>query len=281
VNPEAPPFPAHRRLGILAGNGTFPVLLAKKLHENRIPFVVAGLRGQANPSHYDRAHAYADTAVGAFRAAASFFIAHGVRAIFFSGGVTRKGLGQYLRPDRIGFSLFLHGLLEGDDMLLKRCAGAFHDLGIEVLDPAPLLFGMFVNRGRLAGPAATPSILRDLAAARDAALAHGVLDRGQAAVAHHGKIIGLEGRLGTDDLIRSKARPGAVLVKMVKPGQDRRFDMPAVGEHTVSSAHRAGICAIGVEENGVLFLQKEAIFSACERYDISLYGLDANLPPEA
>jgi hypothetical protein len=186
-----------------------------------------------------------------------------------------------LRPDPIGATLIFSALMEGDDRFLKRCAAAFLKLGITVHDPTSLLSDLFTAPGHLAGPSASPPVLQDLNFARNAALRLGAKDRGQAAVALNEKIIGLEGRRGTDTLILSKGRPGAVLVKMVKPHQDRRFDLPAVGSRTIAAAHRVGISAIGLETNGVLLLEKDEVIAECNQCGISLYGLESTGPSEA
>lgn len=278
---DASPISSESCLGILAGNGSYPRILAERLYKQHIPFVVAGLQGQTAQTHFPYAVAYADFAVGAFRSAANFFITHLARSIFFSGGIRRAGVYRHLRPDPIGARLILSALLEGDDRFLKRCAAAFLKLGITVLDPTPLLSDLFVAPGRLAGPTAPARVLADLGSARHAALRLGAKDRGQAAVALNGNILGLEGRGGTDALILSKGRPGAVLVKMVKPHQDRRFDLPAVGNQTIAAAHHVGISAIGLESHGVLLLERDEVIAASNRCGISLYGLPPTGPSEA
>lgn len=267
------PVFSRRALGILAGGGSYPVLLAERLHANRIPFVVAGLKGQTRAALFPKAAAFTLAAVGELQKIAAFFKKHRALHIFFSGGVQRKNIRRNLRLDRAGASLLFSALFSGDDNLLRRCAEVFLGLGVEVIDPSPLLSDFFVPEGHLAGPVAAKSTLRDLALARETAAAWGKKDKGQAAVALDRKVIAREGRKGTDALIDQAGRPGAVLAKMVKPGQDRRFDLPAVGTRTVVHAHRAGITALGVEAGGVLLLDKEAVFSACNTRGISLYGL--------
>lgn len=280
MTPTIPFDPVQNRLGILAGNGVYPVLLAERLYKNHIPFVVAGLRGQTKQDRFPKAEAYADVAVGAMERTANFFIAQRTSSIFFSGGIRRESVWKHLRPDRIGFGLIRNALLEGDNRFLQRCAKAFTVFGIEVLDPAPLLEDLFATPGHFAGPPAAPPSLADLNIARTAALILGSKDRGQAAVALDGAVIGLENRRGTDALLRSKGRPRSVLVKMVKPGQDRRFDLPAIGRQTIATAHQVGIRAVGLDTQGVLILEKEDVIAGCNRYGISLYGLNSAVPPE-
>ncbi len=98
------------------------------------------------------------------------------------------------------------------------------------------------------------------------------MDGGQAVVSFRGRIVSVEGRAGTDALISSAPGPGAVLVKVVKPGQDRRFDLPSLGPSSVICASMVGIRAIGIEAGGVLLFNKEKILTLCNRLGISLLG---------
>jgi DUF1009 family protein len=91
-------------------------------------------------------------------------------------------------------------------------------------------------------------------------------------IAHRGRIVGREGRAGTDALLARAPGPGAVLAKAVKPGQDRRFDMPAIGPSTIIIAERVGLRAIAVEQGGVLLLRKPRVLELCQERGVSLVG---------
>ena len=274
------PSTASECFGILAGNGVLPMHLADALRKRSIPFVVAGLMGQAAAVHFPFAVEFKRFGIGAVEDSVNFFQTHGVRKIFFAGGVTRSDVWRYLRPDRVGARLLRSALLNGDNTLLMQCAAAYVDLGLEVIDPAPLFSDLFVETGLLAGPPPALCTFADLTSAREAALQNGSRDLGQAALARNGVVLGLEDHRGTDALIRSRGRPGASLVKMVKPAQDRRFDLPAVGTETIETARRAGLSAVGVEASGVLVLDKAAVYAACDAHGISFVGLTVDAVSE-
>ena len=260
-------------LGILAGNGRYPVLLADRLCARGLSVVVAGLCGQTAAHLFQPNLPYIDVPLGAFKQAVDFFRAHDAKRIFFAGGVDRRRALLHTRPDRAGIRMLGRALFHGDDRLLRAAADLFYDLGIEVADPSPHIQDWFASSGLLAGPPVSTQSQHDIEIARRSAIALGARDRGQAATARFGRVIGLETILGTDALIARKGMPGSVLVKMVKPAQDRRFDLPAVGERTVLRAQSKGIRAVGVEVGGVLLLDKPQVFEACNRAGISLVGL--------
>ena len=267
-----------RTFGILAGNGQYPVLLAERFRSLGISTAIAALRGQTTRSLFPPGSPFLDVPLGAFERAANFFRAHDATNIVFAGGVERRGALLYMRPDRFGIRMIGRALFRGDDRLLRTAARCFHDLGIEVTDPSPHIREWFGNTGLLAGPPLSSVQNKNLSVARRAAILWGARDRGQAAIARCGRVLGRETVLGTDALIAWRGRPDSVLVKMVKPGQDRRFDLPAVGERTILRAHSKGIVAIGVEAGGVLLLDKARVFEACNLSGISLVGLSPGSP---
>ena len=266
-------------LGILAGNGRYPVLLGERLQSLGIATAIAGLRGQASRGLFPPESPYIDVLLGAFRKAADFFHTHNATRIVFAGGVDRRWALLHTLPDREGIRMIGHALFRGDDRLLRAAAHVFLELGIEVADPSPHIHDWFGETGLLAGPPLSTQQKKDLCVARRAATIWGAKDRGQAAVVHRGQVLGRETVFGTDALIARRGRKGAVLVKMVKPGQDRRFDLPAVGEQTILRARSKGIRAVGVEAGGVLLLDKSRVFEACNLAEISLVGLPPGSQP--
>jgi DUF1009 family protein len=216
--------------------------------------------------------------LGAIGAISRFFLENGVSEAFMAGGVRRDAWGS-LRPDRHALPLLPSALFGGDDAVLRGVARCFARQGVEIGDPAPFLAELIAAEGLLAGPAPEPGTLEELERARSAALSHGAMDRGQAVVSYKGRIAGREGRGGTDALLAAAPGPGAVLVKVVKPGQDRRFDLPAIGPSTIMVGARVRLRAIGVEAGGVLLLERGRVRELCGRAGMTLYGLPAGGEP--
>ncbi|MFO8073149.1 MAG: UDP-2,3-diacylglucosamine diphosphatase LpxI [Polyangia bacterium] len=259
-------------LGVLAGRGAYPHELAAELGAGGHRVAIAGIRGQAAPPPPGICDSWAEFPLGAIGRVARWFLERGASTAFFAGGVDRATAGRSLRLDRHSARLVLRALLGGDDRLLRAAAESFAALGVEIGDPTPFVGKMLAGAGRLSGPEPDPDSLRDLEVATRAALGIGARDAGQSAIALGGRVAGIEDRRGTDALLESAPGPGAVLAKMVKPGQDRRFDMPAVGPETIRRARAAGVRAIGVEAGGVLLLSKERVLILSARAGISLLG---------
>jgi hypothetical protein len=140
---------------------------------------------------------------------------------------------------------------------------------------------MLATAGLLAGPAPDKATLADLRIAWNAAHRLGMRDKGQAAIAHLGCVKGLETRAGTDALIARAGEPGAVFAKIVKPGQDERFDMPAIGSSTALRAATKGIKAIAIQADGVILLERDRLIDICKNRGISLISYSAAGPDQS
>jgi hypothetical protein len=259
--------------GIVAGRGALPLLLAERLVGAGRRVAVAALAGQAEPGRFGPLIATRSVPVGAVVEAARFFLAHGARRACFAGGVRRAGLLRHSRPDLHALAVLPALLRRGDDGILRALAGRFERLGVDIGDPAEHLGDLLAGAGLLAGPEPGAAILADLEVARRAATELGRRDLGQAALAFRGRPAGAEGRDGTDALLAAAPGPGAVLVKVCKPGQDLRFDRPAIGPATVLAGRLVGLSAIGLEAGGCLVLRPERVRALCDAHRISLVGL--------
>jgi len=267
---SAPAVPEH--FGILAGNGAYPRSLAAELVARGHRVIVAGLEGHFIGDPPPRCAAFARFPVGALRATVRFFLDHGTRKIFLAGGVRRHEAWRGARPDLHALALVPRLLTTRDDSLLRAVARAIERLGAEVCDPAPFIGRLLAVEGLLAGPAIDSATRSDILAASDAARELGRRDAGQAAVALRGRVVAVEGTSGTNALIADCPGPGAVLAKVVKPGQDRRFDLPAIGPATALLGRAVGLKAIAVEKGGVLLLDRTRLMDICDRHQISLVG---------
>lgn len=260
-------------VGILAGNGTYPNLLAGCLLERGLEVAVAGIAGQFNGVVPEGCAPVSTFPLGALESTAGFFLSSGARLIFMAGGVTRKGAWKKARPDFTALKLIPKALLAGDDRLLTSVARALEVLGVEVGDPRPYIEDHISRKGVMAGPGPDADSVANIGIAARAARELGARDVGQSALALGGAVVGLEDRRGTDALIAMAPGPGAVLAKVSKPGQDPRFDLPAVGPSTALAACDAGLSAIAVEAGGVLMLERDRLFDICGDKGISLIGI--------
>ena len=155
-------------------------------------------------------------------------------------------------------------------------AGYFEAGGVKVISATELLPQVLAKEGLLAGPALTPAEDRDVALGREVAQTLGAADVGQTVVVKGGVVLAVEAVEGTDEAIRRAGRfggPGAVVVKRVKPGQDTRFDLPAIGPVTLEVMREAGARVLAVDAGHTVLLDAQALFELAPRLGISVLGV--------
>jgi DUF1009 family protein len=261
-------------IGVLAGRGDYPTLLVERLIARERRVFVAGIGEQFSGRAPAGCAGYEAIPLGAIGAVARFFRHNGVTLAFMAGGVRRRGAWRSVRPDLRGLRLVPQALLVGDDGLLRAVADELGRLGVEIGDPTALIADLLAGDGPIAGP----EVGADAESAWELAATGEPARSGQAAVVYRGRVVGREDWDGTDALLARAPGPGAVLVKRARPGQDRRFDMPAIGPSTVIAASAVGVSAIAVEAGAVLLLRKGRVLELCEELGVSLIGLSAFAP---
>ena len=267
-------------LGILAGGGPLPGHVARAASAaGRDVFVVAFQDFAEN-------HVVAPFAHETIRLAAAGQILaalrrHGCRELVLIGPVRRPSL-RDLRPDaegarilaRIGRSLF-----GGDDGLLGALVRVLGEEGFVVRGADEFLVDLLARGGLLAGTApdalAHADIRRGIAVVR----ALGTLDVGQGCVVQDGLVLAVEALEGTDRMLQRAASlrqpgPGGVLVKLVKPGQERRADLPTIGPGTLEAAAAAGLRGVAVEAGGTLLTDPNGCRATADRSGLFLYGIE-------
>ena len=275
--------PAPRTLGILAGGGPFPAQVAHAARAAGRPVFVLAFEDYADPASIaDFPHAFAR--VGAAGRILSLLRANGVQDLVLVGPVKRPSLLD-LRPDfegtkilaRIGRSAFA-----GDDGLLAAIVRVFAEEGFTVLGAHDILTGALGPRGVLGKHAPDAGARADIARGAAIVRALGQVDVGQGCVVQQGIALAVEAIEGTDQMLARSAAvarpgPGGVLVKMAKPGQDRRADMPAIGPQTIAGAAAAGLRGVAYEAGGTLLTDRAACIAAADAAGLFLYGIDPDV----
>ena len=272
------------KLAIIAGRDALPRLIAERRQAAGLPYLVISFAGEAEPwieGHPYQAHAFEK----AGRLFAALRVA-GCSHVVFAGAMDRPRLKPW-RAD--GKAVALMGkvmalLVRGDDGLLSGLAGIFEEEGFTVIGAQDCLDGLTCGEAVLGRHRPEPPDRAD--AARGAAIltALGPLDVGQAVVVAGGVCLGVEAIEGTDALLARVAAlpsarrgtPGGVLVKMAKPGQDRRFDLPSIGPRTVEGAVRAGLKGIVVEADGANILERDATIRAADAAGLFVWSAAAD-----
>ncbi|APX71010.1 MULTISPECIES: LpxI family protein [unclassified Brucella] len=253
------------RVAVVGGNGLLPIKVAETLQNaGQAPFLVP-LRGEADPVLYNYEHQ--EISVVEFAKLVRSMKAAGVSRVVLAGGVRNRPHVRDLKfdwPTLRAVPYVLGALGKGDDALLRAFIGLLESFGFKVvgahevvpdlLSPPPACLTRITPDARER---------RNIALAMEAALRLGDLDVGQGAIAAGGRVVALEGAEGTDLMIERVrelrtagriSRRGGVLVKMAKPRQDERADLPAIGLSTVENAERAGLAGIAIEAERTFIL---------------------------
>ncbi|CAA7617349.1 conserved hypothetical protein [Candidatus Terasakiella magnetica] len=267
------------KLGIIAGGGELPGLAAAACRAEGRPFHILALSGHADPKVISDCPqdwirlGEAGTGFELLRKA-------GVSEVMMIGPVRRPTISE-LAPDFRTARFFAKVGLKalGDDGLLRAVITELENEGFQVvgidqvLDDCLAIAGLY---GRLAPDAQAEA---DIRRAIEVAKGLGALDVGQAVVVQQGIVLGVEAIEGTDRLLRrcgelARDGVGGVLVKVRKPAQDRRIDLPTIGPETLREAAAAGLRGIAVEAGGALVLGRAAMAVEADRLGLFLVGVE-------
>ncbi len=270
-----------RRLGILAGKGALPLQIAEAAEaQGRRPFVIA-FEGQVDAGIF-HAYPHAQTRLGAARRTIRLLKKEGCEDIIFAGSVKRPTFTE-LRPDWRAARIFAKAGLAwlGDDGLLNVIKKELESEGFKVIAAQDVLHTLLMPHGLLTDDSAilNDEIRKDIQRGCAVLSALAPVDVGQAVIVQQGIILTVEAIEGTAEMIRRSSTlkrqgRGGILIKMSKPQQDARLDLPTIGPETVEQAHQAGLIGIAVEAGRAILLEQETTLDLCKKYGLFLIGVD-------
>jgi len=267
------------KLGILAGGGELPARLATAVREaGRDVFVVA-FEGQTDPATVAGVpHLW--SRFGAAGSIIERLRGEGVGDLVFAGPVRRPSLTE-LMPDwwTTRFLMRVGTRALGDDGLLRAVARELETEGFRVLGLHEFLGELLTAPGPAGSLRPDEQAERDIARGVEVALELGRLDIGQGCVVQQGLVLAVEAIEGTDAMLDRAAglrRPGGggVLVKVKKPQQDGRLDLPTIGTTTVEKAAAAGLAGIAVQAGGSLMVDRASVGALADRLGLFVVGVE-------
>ena len=260
------------KLGIVAGAGTLPGLLAAACRAEGRPYFVLGLNGFADD---DALGQVPDACIRIGEAGRGFDLmrAAGVGEVVMAGAVRRPKFSD-LRPDlkTAAFYARIAGRTIGDDTLLRAVIAEIEREGFSVVGADQVLSSLLAPSGAFGVHRPDAAAERDIKVGIAAALELGRDDLGQAVIVRNGGVVAREDTEGTAALI-ARSGAGGVLIKMKKLQQDRRADLPAIGTETVAQASAAKLSGIAVEAGGTLVLGLPAVREAADAAGIFVVGV--------
>jgi UDP-2,3-diacylglucosamine hydrolase len=266
------------RIGIVAGRGPMPARVAAACRATGRDYFVLRLDGQADAAAFAR-DPQATVRLGQGGRALDILREAGVEEVVFAGAVRRPSLAE-LRPDlktarflaRIGVGSL------GDDGLMSRIVREMEAEGFRVVGADEILGDALASEGRYGSLAPDEVARDDIVRGIEVARALGRADCGQAVVVQQGITLAIEAVEGTDAMIAraatlARAGPGGVLVKVSKPQQERRIDLPTVGLATLRAAAAAGLRGIAVEAGAVLVFERQELIAEADRSGLFVVGV--------
>lgn len=268
-----------RPLGLIAGIGEFPFEVARAARRAGDRVVAAGVRGLTAPAletEVDELHWFHLGELGSFLRA---FCDAGVADAVMAGKIPKSFLlrdPDSLHLDSLALEVLSRLSDRRDDSLLGAFAEALESGGVKVHAQAALTPELLVEEGVLGAVAPDAALLANVEFAWPIAKAIAGLDIGQSVVVKDRAVLAVEAIEGTDSTLERAAElggAGSVLVKVAKPGQDPRFDVPVIGRETLETLRRVGAGGLAVESAQTVFLQRSQALSLADEAGIVVLGI--------
>ena len=265
----------HERIGIIAGSGQFPRLVARGAREAGYSVAICGLAGNADPALADEADAFQMVALGQLNAMLRFFRAQGVVRLCMAGAVS-KPRALDLRPDARAVKLLFSLRDKGDDAILRALVRDYENEGLLVLGAADLVPALRCPAGVLGCVKPSEAVRKAVAFGWPRLALTGRMDIGQCMVVRENMVMAIECLEGTDATLRrggTLGGAGCVALKMPKPGQEERVDLPSVGLETVRLLVELDYAALILEADRTLFFDREEALHLADRHKLCVLAL--------
>jgi hypothetical protein len=262
------------KIGLIAGNGNFPLLFAKAARLKGIRVVALAIWGDTSFLIYlvaDEVHWFVPRDL---KNMFSFFRDHGIKKVLMAGQVSPSILFDKNVMADVGTGKFFQSLADRRcDTIFGAVADRLKTEGLELLDSTFLLQEHLAPKGTLTRRAPTEEHLADIAFGISIAKQIGGLDIGQTVVVQNRAVVAIEALEGTDRCILRGgliAREGAVVVKASKPRQDNRFDIPVIGPRTIRTMAKVKAVCLAIEAGKTLIIDRGATTSLADQFGISI-----------
>ena len=260
-------------LGIIAGNGVYPRLLADGARRAGVKKIVAAaFTDETDPALGQHVELIEWMRVGQLGRLLKFFRGQNIHHAIMAGQIAPKNLFD-LRPDLK--ALILLGKLKerNAESVFAAIAGELAKIDVDLLSATTFLEDSLAQPGLIAGPKVSTRQEHDVELGWNAAKEIARLDIGQTIIIKNGTIVAVEALEGTNEAVKrggTLAREGAAMVKVSKPNQDMRFDVPVIGVETVRVAAESGVRVIAVEAGKTLLLERDAVIALANSSKISV-----------
>jgi DUF1009 family protein len=265
-------------IGLIAGAGNLPLEAARLLRLRGFSVFAIGFEGLSESSIATEVVEVRFLRLGQLEAMATAMKEMGVRRLLLLGKVSKSLLfdGRGIaRPDDEAIRLLSEEQERADEPLMQAIARWLSGRGFELCDQSETLAPLLASIGPLSARGPSKGEVADFELGRSVVAQLGSSGVGQCVVVKQGSVLAVEAIEGTDETIRRAGElggPGATVIKASRPGQDRRFDLPAIGGETIEAMIGAGATALAIEAHSTLIIDREDLTKTADQAGIAVWG---------
>ena len=272
------------RLGLIAGNGQFPLLFCAAARAEGVEVIAVAHQGETPQTIHDHASHVTWVRVGELGKIITTFHEAEVTQAVMAGGIYKTGAMTQIQPDARGLAFI--GKLPNlkDDVILRGVAQELEDEGIAIVESTRFLSSLVPQEGVLTRAEPDAQQWQDIRLGVAVAKEIGRWDIGQSVVVKRGAILAVEGVEGTNAAIRrggTLGGEGSIVVKVSKPQQDLRFDVPAVGPDTIAVMHEVKAAVLAIEAGKTLMLERPTLLERAQDTGVRVVAVGAQTIQEA
>jgi UDP-2,3-diacylglucosamine hydrolase len=267
------------KIGLIAGNGKFPFLVLRGARSLGHDVTIVAIREEAFPELEEAARAagadYHAVSLGQLGKCIKILKGAGVSNAVMAGQVKHAKIFSGIVPDLTLLSVLARLPARNTDALISAVADVMRDSGIDLLDSTTFLQPLLAQPGVLTDRMPDEQEHEDFRFGYRVADAIAALDVGQTIAVKHKAVVAVEAMEGTDEVIGRAghlAGPGVRVIKVAKPDQDMRFDVPVIGIATIQAMRIAGACALSIDAGRTLVLDGEHVFRSANEAGITIIG---------
>ncbi len=265
--------------GLIAGNGDFPFLVLEGARSRGIDMAVIAIREEASPALERAASRFHWISLGELGRGIDLLHQEGVKHAVMAGQVKHSKIFSSIRPDWRLAKLLFSLPRKNTDSLIGAVARVLDDEGIELVDSTRFLGGLLPAEGVLTRRPPDAAEMADIAYGQQVARQIAGLDLGQTVVVRDCAGVAIEAMEGTDETIERAARfangQRLVVVKVSKPEQDMRFDVPVIGAKTIEVMRQANATALAIDARRTLLFDRETLIQAADHAGIAIQAFAA------
>lgn len=265
-----------RTVGMVAGKGVYPETFAREARARGVRLVAAAFKGETSPELEAMVDEISWMRVGQVGKMVKFLTGAGVTEAVMVGQISPDNLFSF-RPDMRAIAILARLKERNAESLFGAVAEEMEKAGITLLPAVTFLEDHLPGPGPVCGPRLDAAALEDAAYGFGVAKETSRLDIGQTVIVRDGTILAVEAFEGTNACIRRGGELGkgkrVKLIKVSKPNQDLRFDVPVVGPDTIRTCAKAGVSAIVIEAGLTLVLGREEVEELCKRHKVAMHAL--------